>query len=333
MSSCWGKQICIYSAEIIHVGIDAVEKNILLILDIIIITQGTGGGVYFGSMSLSQNVGCEHEVLNELYCEWHHEEVLKHVKKHGKSNPVWLINLKQTTPEARTWTFINTTHMLVPAHVDGKKGSYLPRRFHCCWQTVANASLYKREPVQEPPIKPDFYAWTLHRITHVSFSRHNSSWMPIRSPKIYHSKRTNTINTNIPSRRQCSAQKTSSLQQHTPHGALSYTTPSHHNDASCPSTLTTLRYSQRSSNLSKRSHDSVGSMPIPSPSLPQTTAIECLNELAPTTQLAAPPQNQPAKRAWQTQSAPPYTNKKRKHGQTVSQQHLLNTQNLFPSIG
>jgi hypothetical protein len=35
-----------------------------------------------------------------------------------------------------------------------------------------------------------------------------------------------------------------------------------------------LRYSQRSSNLTKRSHDSVGSISIPSSNLPQTTAIE-----------------------------------------------------------
>jgi hypothetical protein len=91
------------------------------------------------------------------------------------------------------------------------------------------------------------------------------------------------------------------------------------------------RYSQRSSNPTKRSHDSVGSIPIPSPNLPQTTAIECLSELTPTTQLAAPSHNQPAKRARQTQSAFPHTTKKRKRNQIVSQQHLLNTQNLLSS--
>ena len=36
-------------------------------------------GNYFNSMSLSQNVGCEHEVWNELHCEWHYEQVEKHV--------------------------------------------------------------------------------------------------------------------------------------------------------------------------------------------------------------------------------------------------------------
>ena len=30
-------------------------------------------GTYFDSMSLSQNVGCEHKVWNEQYCKWHHE--------------------------------------------------------------------------------------------------------------------------------------------------------------------------------------------------------------------------------------------------------------------
>jgi hypothetical protein len=41
------------------VGIGAVEKNMLLILDTIIIT-------HFDSMSLSQNVGCEHLVTSEI---------------------------------------------------------------------------------------------------------------------------------------------------------------------------------------------------------------------------------------------------------------------------
>jgi hypothetical protein len=38
MSSCWEKQRCIFPAERNHVGIGAVEKNMLLILDIISIT-------------------------------------------------------------------------------------------------------------------------------------------------------------------------------------------------------------------------------------------------------------------------------------------------------
>jgi len=44
MGSCWGKQRCIFPAERNHMGIGAVEKNMLLILDIISITQVTGGG-------------------------------------------------------------------------------------------------------------------------------------------------------------------------------------------------------------------------------------------------------------------------------------------------
>jgi hypothetical protein len=32
---CWGKQRCLFPAERNHVGIGAVEKNMLLILDII----------------------------------------------------------------------------------------------------------------------------------------------------------------------------------------------------------------------------------------------------------------------------------------------------------
>ena len=113
--------------------------------------------------------------------------------------------------------------------------------------------------------------------THVPFSRRNSSRMPIRTPKIFHSKRTNTIDTNISSRCQYLAQKMHNIQQHTPHRVLPDTTPlSHHNTLAAPPPQTprSLRYSQRSSNLTKRSHDSVGSMSIPSPNPPQTTAIE-----------------------------------------------------------
>ena len=50
-------------AERNHVGIGAVEKNMLLILHIISITQVTyRWGNHIDSMSLSQNVGCGHEV-------------------------------------------------------------------------------------------------------------------------------------------------------------------------------------------------------------------------------------------------------------------------------
>ena len=43
------------------------------------------------------------------------------------------------------------------------------------------------------------------------------------------------------------------------------------------------RYSQRVSNQTKRNHDSISTLPIP---LPQTTAITCLSDPAPTNQLA-----------------------------------------------
>jgi hypothetical protein len=45
VNSCWGKQKCIYPVERNHVGIGAVEKNMLLILDVISITQVTGEGI------------------------------------------------------------------------------------------------------------------------------------------------------------------------------------------------------------------------------------------------------------------------------------------------
>ena len=45
VSSCWGKQKCINPAERNHVGIGAVEKNMLLILDVISITHVTGEGI------------------------------------------------------------------------------------------------------------------------------------------------------------------------------------------------------------------------------------------------------------------------------------------------
>ena len=47
MGSCWEKQRCIIPAERNHVGIDAVEKDIiLLILKFISITQVTGGELF-----------------------------------------------------------------------------------------------------------------------------------------------------------------------------------------------------------------------------------------------------------------------------------------------
>ena len=63
VNSYWGKQRCIFPVERNHVRIGAVEKNMLIILDIISIIQVTGGGInYFDSMPLSQNVGCGYEV-------------------------------------------------------------------------------------------------------------------------------------------------------------------------------------------------------------------------------------------------------------------------------
>jgi len=45
VSSCWGKQRCMFPAERNHVGIGAVEKDMLLILDIISITQVACGEI------------------------------------------------------------------------------------------------------------------------------------------------------------------------------------------------------------------------------------------------------------------------------------------------
>ena len=77
------------------------------------------------------------------------------------------------------------------------------------------------------------------------------------------------------------------------------------------------RYSQRVSN-----HNSISTSPIP---LPQTTAITCLSEPAPTNQLATLSQDQQAKRARHTQDALPGT-RKRTRSQTESQQHTPLTQ-------
>jgi hypothetical protein len=55
-------------------GIDTVEKDRLLILDIISISSQVGS--YFNSMSLSQNVGFEHEVCTA-------NDITRQVEKHG----------------------------------------------------------------------------------------------------------------------------------------------------------------------------------------------------------------------------------------------------------
>ena len=82
------------------------------------------------------------------------------------------------------------------------------------------------------------------------------------------------------------------------------------------------RYSQRVSNQTKRNQNSISTSPIP---LPQTAAITCLSDPAPTNQLATLSQDQQAKRAWQTQDTLPGT-RKRTRSQTESQQHTPLTQ-------
>jgi len=82
------------------------------------------------------------------------------------------------------------------------------------------------------------------------------------------------------------------------------------------------RYSQRISNQTKRNHDSVNTSPIP---LPQTTAITCLSDPAPTYQLAILSQDQQAKRTRHTQDTLPST-RKRTRSQSESQQHVPLTQ-------
>jgi hypothetical protein len=100
------------------------------------------------------------------------------------------------------------------------------------YQQILGALTYVFEPCSEPQVIP--------------FSSYNSSRTSIRAPRMCHSKRTNTfINTNIlPSRRQCSAQESHSIQ-HTPHWDLSSTSPSHHNDDSCPPSQTKTPRSRR----------------------------------------------------------------------------------------
>ena len=82
------------------------------------------------------------------------------------------------------------------------------------------------------------------------------------------------------------------------------------------------RSSQRVSNQTKRNYDPISTSPIP---LPQTTAITCLSEPAPTNQLATLSQDQQAKRARHTQDALPGT-RKRTRSQTESQKHTPLTQ-------
>jgi len=82
------------------------------------------------------------------------------------------------------------------------------------------------------------------------------------------------------------------------------------------------RFSQRVSNQTKRNHDSISTSPIP---LPQTTAITCLSDPAPTNQLATLSQDQQAKRTRYTQDTLPST-RKRTSSQTKSQQHTPLTQ-------
>ena len=81
------------------------------------------------------------------------------------------------------------------------------------------------------------------------------------------------------------------------------------------------RYSQRVSNQTKRNHNSISTSPIP---LPQTTAITCLSDPAPTNQLATLSQDKQAKRARHTQDTLPVP--ERGHSQTESQQHTPLTQ-------
>jgi DNA primase len=72
----------------------------------------------------------------------------------------------------------------------------------------------------------------------------------------------------------------------------------------------------------KRNHNSISTSPIP---LPQTTAITCLSDHAPTNQLATLSQDQQATRARHTQDTLPGT-RKRTRSQTESQKHTPLTQ-------
>jgi hypothetical protein len=91
-----------------------------------------------------------------------------------------------------------------------------------------------------------------------------------------------------------------------------------------PETLRSQRYSQRVFNQTQKSHNSISTSPTP---LPQTTAITCLSEPAPTNQLATLSQNKQAKRARHTQDTLHGT-RKRTRSQTEIQQHTPLTQIL-----
>jgi len=82
------------------------------------------------------------------------------------------------------------------------------------------------------------------------------------------------------------------------------------------------RYSQRVPNQTKRNYNYISTSPIP---LPQTIAISCLSDPAPTNQLATLSQDQQAKRTRHTQDTLPST-RKRTCSQTESQQHSPLTQ-------
>ena len=75
------------------------------------------------------------------------------------------------------------------------------------------------------------------------------------------------------------------------------------------------RYSQRVFNQTKRNHDSISTSPTP---LPQTAAITCLSDPAPTNQLATLSQDRQAKRARHTQDTLPGTRKGTRSQQKVS---------------
>ena len=114
----------------------------------------------------------------------------------------------------------------------------------------------------------------------------------------------------------------------TAHGNISHTEPpqTQHSLATTvegppPSprteTLRSQRYSQRVSNQTKWNHNSISTSPIPPP---QTTAITCFSDPAPTNQLTTLSQDQQAKRTRHTQDTLPST-RKRTRSQTESQQH------------
>ena len=126
------------------------------------------------------------------------------------------------------------------------------------------------------------------------------------------------------------------LMKRTAHGNISHTEPpqTQHSLATTvegppPSprteTLRSQRYSQRVSNQTKWNHNSISTSPIPPP---QTTAITCFSDPAPTNQLTTLSQDQPAMRARQTQDDALPSTRKKTRSQTESQQHTPLTQIL-----